>query len=125
KHSCLCHHNHYCLHHFTISAEGWIRPVATLTPHKRIFYFKTTISTSPSRRSTSTPQSPSSCLVSRRSTRASATFKSRIVNCGRNGGKSGFENTSFRSGAEMLKPRHASSKRNTAPDAHACGAQAT
>src|SRR5439155_9997496 len=74
EHRCFWHHNHFCLHRFTISAEGWIRPVATLPPHTRICYFKRTISTSPSRRSTLTPTSPSSCLVSRRSTRASATF---------------------------------------------------
>src|SRR5690242_9380685 len=126
EHRCLWHHNHFCPHCFTISAERWIRPVATLSPQAwtsafirslvplRVRYFKRTISTSPSRRSTLTPTSPSSCLVSKRSTRASPIFKSRIVTCGRKGGKSGFENTSFRSGAEMLRPRHASNKRNTA-----------
>ena len=122
EHRCFWHHNHFCLHRFTISAEGRIRPERLCRRRRRqaqsmrwrvplrIYYFKRTISISPSRRSTLTPTSPSSCLVSRRSTRAPPTFKSRIVTCGRNGGKSGFENTSFRSGAEMLKPRHASNE---------------
>src|SRR5262249_33286641 len=48
-----------------------------------------------------------------------------MLTLGRNAGKTGFENTSVCSGADTLKPRQASSKRKIAPDAHACGAQAT
>src|SRR5215467_4016461 len=88
-------------------------------------YFKTTTFSSPSRRSTFTPTSPSLCLVSKRSARASATFNPRIVTCWRKRGRIGFENVSLRSEAETLKPRQASSKRNTAADAQDCGAQAT
>src|SRR5882724_8712311 len=88
-------------------------------------YFRITTSSTPLRRSTFTPTSPSSCLVSRRSTRASPSFRSRILTSGRNAGKTGFENMTVCSGADTLKPRQASSKRKTAPDAQACGLQAT
>src|SRR5215472_15626156 len=70
-------------------------------------YFKTTTSRAPFRRRTFTPTSPSSCLVRRRSTLASPTFRSRMLTCGRNCGKNGFENTSLRSGANTSSPRHA------------------
>src|ERR1700757_4293840 len=48
-----------------------------------------------------------------------------MLTWGRNCGKNGFEKTTLRSGATISSPRHASTKRNTAPEAHACGAQAT
>src|SRR5438034_9324256 len=67
-------------------------------------------SSAPSRRSTLTPTSPSSCRVSRRSTRASPTFRSRMLTLGRKAGKTGFENTSVCLGADTLKPRQASTK---------------
>src|SRR5262245_22379327 len=130
KHRCLrCDYN-LCFHLFTISAEGRIRPVANLLgsceqAHFEDDYFKTTTSSVPWRRSTLTPTSPSSCLVSKRSTRASATFNPRIVTCCRKRGKIGFEKVTLRSGADTFKPRQASSRRNTAPDAHDCGAHAT
>src|SRR6266576_7176661 len=48
-------------------------------------YFNIRTSSAPSRRSTFTPTSPSSCRVSRRSTRASPTFRSRMLTLGRKG----------------------------------------
>src|SRR5262249_61716382 len=48
-----------------------------------------------------------------------------MLTCGRNCGRNGFENTSLRAGANTSSPRHACSRRNIAPEAHACGAQAT
>src|SRR6185369_17107470 len=119
QHGGLWHHDHPGVHHRTILRRS------AATSAIAAIYFKTTTSRMPFRRRTFTPTSPSSCLVSRRSTLASPTFRPRMPTCGRNCGKNGFENTSFRSGANTSRPRHASSKRNTAPEAHACGAQAT
>jgi hypothetical protein len=50
-------------------------------------YFRTTTSSAPARRSTFTPTSPSSCLVSKRSTRASPTLRSRMLTLGRKAGR--------------------------------------
>src|SRR4029453_2095462 len=119
QHGGFWHDDHLGVHHRTI-----LRRYAATSAIATI-YFNTTTSRLPFRRRTFTPTSPSLCLVSRRSTLASPTFRSRMLTCGRNCGKNGFENTSLRSGANTSRPRHACSKRNTAPEAHACGAQAT
>src|SRR5207244_10972311 len=127
EHRSLSHHNHLCLHQSTIFLDEHAdKRNPGETPFTDEYtYFKITTSSAPLRRSTLTPTSPSSCLVSRRSTRASPTLRSRMLTSGRKVGKTGFENTSVRSGADTLKPRQASSKRKTAPDAQACGLQAT
>src|SRR5207247_531466 len=54
-------------------------------------YLKMRTSSAPLRRSTFTPTSPPSCLVNRRSTRASSTFRSRMLTLGSKAGKIGFE----------------------------------
>src|SRR6266571_5247407 len=127
EHRPLWHHNHFCLHHFTIFVgQHTDKRNPSETPFiSQATYFRTTTSSAPARRSTFTPTSPSLCLVSKRSTRASPTFRSRMLTSGRKAGKTGFEKMSVCSGADTLRPRQASSKRKIAPDAQACGAQAT
>src|SRR5215471_473072 len=119
QHRCFWHDDHLGVHHRTILRRSAATSAITTV------YFSTMTSRLPFRRKTFTPTSPSSCLVRRRSALASPTFKSRMLTFGRNCGKNGFENTSLLSGAKISSPRHACNKRNTAPEAHACGAQAT
>src|SRR5215510_7081066 len=119
EHRGFWHDDHFGVHHRTILRRS------AATSAIAALHFKTTTSRMPVLRRTFTPTSPSSCLVSRRSTLASPTFRSRMLTCGRNCGKNGFENTSLRSGANTSSPRHACSKRNIAAEAHACGSQAT